>query len=555
MSNNLFQWSVIPNATKYRIQVSELIDFSTILMNIPDIDLNQISLPLTKPMTKLFWRVRAEDLQNSGLWSIVKNFTTTQRPPKNTVPANGTSGTQKNLNLSWERIGTGNRYDVLIAEDLAFTKIILDSSLIDTNYVAVRMPKNNTEYFWMVRARFNGCIGDWTAPSSFKTILQAPQLLSPANQSVSVTIYPVFKWEQVADAVTYDIEVSLDSNFAAIFKYQSEIPSIVWTFPGVKFEEKETYYWRVRAQNKEGRSLWSNFFKFIIMEQPADAPVLLSPENGSITLPLTTTLVWSKVTKAQKYYIEVSSDNNFENLIVNQELADTTLEVVGLVRYSNYWWKVSSINNGGSGEWSAVFTFRTKDQAPDEAAVLDSPDDNYTNAPVSFLFTWNPVKRALGYEIQIATSNQFEQSSIVESFDKVWSTNKKIVQLENNKTFYWRVRGWNEDGKGPWSVVRSFSTIVSSVKDNTVTAETTSVYPNPSTKGSTMIDFELNAPATVNMKILNILGKTILQLSPAEYTTGKQRIVINTANFNPGIYFYSIQAANQTYSGRFIISE
>jgi hypothetical protein len=555
LSGNLFKWTTIAKASTYRVQLSETNDFAVILSDVPNIDQNQLNLKLTLPMTKYFWRVRAEDSQNSGLWSIVKDFFSTQRPPKNLVPADSTAGMQKSLKLSWERIGPGNRYDVKIAEDIEFTKVVFDSTLIDTNYVNINMPKNNNEYFWMVRSRFNGCIGDWSLPISFKTILQSPVLLSPANKTVIPTLYPIFKWKQVIDAVTYDIEVSQDSTFTTLFKYERNIPAIEWTFASEKFEEKQTYYWRVRSENTEGRSLWSAFFVFSVSEQPAEPPILLTPENGAVTLPLTTILTWSKVTKAKKYYIEVSKDNNFQDLIVNQELPDTTIGVVGLSRYSNYWWKVRSINDGGSGEWSSVFTFRTKDEAPDEPAVLIFPEDNLQNSPVTFTFKWSKVERALGYELQIATSNQFEQQSIVLSNDKIWSEDKKILKLEFDKTYYWRVRAWNEDGKGPWSAVKSFSTILSSVRDNISVPEATTVYPNPSVKGNTVINFDLNTPGIVNVKIYNILGKPILEIPAKEFNAGNQNIELNTSNFNPGIYFYSLKTANQSYSGRFIISD
>lgn len=553
MNDNLIKWTVIPGVTKYSIEISTDSNFVDNSLIVKDISEIQTSVELTDALTDYFWRVRGEDGNNVGLWSEVFKFTTTQRAPSTFKPLDNSFGSAKELRLEWEDFGTNTYYDLKLATDMEMDNLLIDTTLLDTNFFNIIVSDNNKTYYWMVRVRTGACLGDWSKVLQFKTIINYPQLISPENESIVESIYPIFNWENINDATAYEIEVSLDSNFTKLYKFNRNIELNTMTFAGEKFEEKTTYYWRIRAKNNEGKSLWSPFFFFTIREQAVDAPTLVSPANGTIKLPLELTMLWNVKPNAATYDLEVATDNQFKNIVISQNTADTSYNAVGLDLFTNYFWRVRSINNGGAGNWSSAYSFRTKDEAPTGIVILTYPDNKAESLPTTFTFTWESVERSLYYQLLIANKESFEESSIEFDYEKVFDLNKKIFGLEYNKEYFWKVRAINEDGNGPWSVVRSFKTLdITSVEDNDPYLSEVSVSPNPS-NGFANFKFDLKKDEKVKLSIHNLLGKELYNSEFKNYNRGQNTISVNLNDFNPGVYIYNLQVGNNSYNGTIVV--
>ncbi len=72
--------------------------------------------------------------------------------------------------------------------------------------------------------------------------------------------------------------------------------------------------------------------------------------------------------------------------------------------------------------------------------------------------SWNGSPNAISYDIEIATSPDFS-SSLVESASQITGTTyQPTATLSDNQAYYWRVRGVNECGSGPWTDPASFHT-------------------------------------------------------------------------------------------------
>jgi len=82
--------------------------------------------------------------------------------------------------------------------------------------------------------------------------------------------------------------------------------------------------------------------------------------------------------------------------------------------------------------------------APVNAALLN------TNAPQ---FQWNAVSDATSYRLQIDNHANF--ASPERTRDQA-GTNYTVSPALPDNTYYWRVRGVNSDGSGPWSAARQF---------------------------------------------------------------------------------------------------
>lgn len=551
MNNTYFSWDSVDNASKYRIQVSDTANFARIMIDSAGISNNNVNLMLNLPLTNHYWRVKAEDNNNSGLWSDVREFVTTLRGPTLIYPQDQSIGIQKNTIFEWEGFGEGALYDLRVYQINSPDNyvMILDTAALTENSFNFMLPNDNTNYAWEVRLK-GICTGDWAKLSFFRTLIPAPQLLEPEDNSLAVSLYPIYKWADVIDADSYEIEISTDSTFKKRFLSDRGINANTWTMPGLQYLEFTTYFWRVRATNEDGVSNWSQVFSFTTTELPADSPILLFPENNSTKQALDNQFAWSSVDKAISYEVTISVDRDFENIYLVQETADTTLDVIGLNRFTNYWWKVQSFGKEGDGGVSSVFTFRTKDIAPDKSVVLVRPDDKAANQPIMLTFVWNSIERASSYHLQVSTNEDFSQ--VINDYASVQDTSKLVYGLEYNTTYYWRVAARNEDGIADWSDIRDFKTTFSaSVKNTDNNVQNINLSPNP-VKSIAILNINISTNSVGTLKIVDLLGNEVHRINNLELSAGENSITLNLDKLQNGSYLYIIDTPNGITSGKFI---
>jgi len=87
---------------------------------------------------------------------------------------------------------------------------------------------------------------------------------------------------------------------------------------------------------------------------------LASPSNSKVGLDTSVTFRWNKIGKAQKYYIEVSTDASSKTLSKNDwNTTDTSKTFGGLLKNQKYYWRVLVKTADGLGPWSNVWSFVT----------------------------------------------------------------------------------------------------------------------------------------------------------------------------------------------------
>jgi|GEM_PF-2794179 len=88
-----------------------------------------------------------------------------------------------------------------------------------------------------------------------------PSLIAPQNGSSYIATMPNFRWNAVANALSYSIQVAEDNDFAIVKIDRSNITSTSHT-DAIQLEKNKTYYWRVKAVNSTGESDWSGTWSF-----------------------------------------------------------------------------------------------------------------------------------------------------------------------------------------------------------------------------------------------------------------------------------------------------
>lgn len=115
--------------------------------------------------------------------------------------------------------------------------------------------------------------------------------------------------------------------------------------------------------------------------------------------------------------------------------------------------------DGSTSDWSPVWRFTTTNKSAPATPTLVSPENGAGPFPVSqgVTLVWNAVEGADSYDFQIASEPSFGAAFI--QWYAFVGTSAHVSGLEEAYTsrLYWRVRGRNPGGTGPWSKVRTFT--------------------------------------------------------------------------------------------------
>ncbi|MCE2790312.1 MAG: M12 family metallo-peptidase [Saprospiraceae bacterium] len=79
-------------------------------------------------------------------------------------------------------------------------------------------------------------------------------------------------------------------------------------------------------------------------------------------------------------------------------------------------------------------------------------------------FNWSGKRDALGYEIQVSTSPNFDPTNVVSAKEVTDTTFTSTAILNKAKIYYWRVRAKNSCRAGEWSAIQAFMTEALSCK-------------------------------------------------------------------------------------------
>ena len=105
------------------------------------------------------------------------------------------------------------------------------------------------------------------------------------------------------------------------------------------------------------------------------------------------------------------------------------------------------------------------------------------------IFQWSTINSATKYDLLVATDAVFNNIVIDKTGDNALDSNawESDIELENNTTFYWKVKARSDKSFGDWSAVGAFITEPAPVTATT-TVEVTSTTDSPLTTTSTPIE-------------------------------------------------------------------
>ncbi len=265
----VLSWYPIPEADYYRVQISADSLFSNIIDDLQVDTASSISVANLQPDKKYYWRVNAVNNSGQSPFTSPVFFKTPGPqllPPVLSAPANDLKNTPVTINFTWRPVVNADSYELQIASSSDFCELNIDTVIsIDTTFSYSGLENEHT-YYWHIKAFSKNNTYSMSNYSIERTFVTAgeppavPQIVSPENNTEDVSLSPTFNWTSSAYANSYELRLSLNSDFNNLVIDSANIAGLELKVNSLT--RNTVYYWDVRAFNPAGESGWSNYAKF-----------------------------------------------------------------------------------------------------------------------------------------------------------------------------------------------------------------------------------------------------------------------------------------------------
>lgn len=305
-----------------------------------------------------------------------------------------------------------------------------------------------------------------------------------------------------------------------------------------------------------------------ILAKPDLASIISSPipyfpaNNANVNFKIPLELKWSPVGYAEKYSFQVSLDESFANLLVDNKLTAYASFKLGLLsNNTKYFWRVKAHNDAGESKWSDVQSFTTISpfisvKKPNGGEKFNIGMDYYIQweSNITEPVTVSLIKNDLLIKNLTTTSNSFY----------LWSVDLKLILADDYKI---KIKSVADSSliaisQKQFSIVNTSST----AGGNENLPKEFSLfqnYPNPFNP-ETIITYHISEFGFVTMKMFDLLGKEIATLvdefkQPGIYSyhlsinnmpAGSQYYQLPT-----GIYFYTLTSSRGTITKKMILAK
>lgn len=273
-----------------------------------------------------------------------------------------------------------------------------------------------------------------------------PVLTYPADKA-DVLLPCVLRWQAIADAAGYRVELAFDDKFEELIAVQTTPVNALSTQAFVQIDGSKPCYWRVKplvanADNRysEARSFTGRLFSVI------------SPRDGESEVSVTPTVSWEDCGEGATYLCEVATENTFSasTMVFTQTLTATQLTLPeNLLLYdTNYYVRITVTNQGLSVQ-SPISVFTTQDVVMLPPHILSPADGQQITAPGITVQVEDTPNN--GFRFELSASNTFPPRSLEIIETATGETTAKFTRDENyleDGIYYLRVATLT---KGYWT--------------------------------------------------------------------------------------------------------
>ncbi len=278
------------------------------------------------------------------------------------------------------------------------------------------------------------------------------------------------------------------------------------------------------------------------------APFLVSPSNDAPNQITNPTLKWESSGNNILYGLMVSKSSDFSTDVVVQEskLSETEYKISNLQQKTKYYWKVNATNKKGTGPWSDIWSFTTKEKLASPEIVM--PSNGAVNVNIPVITNWSKVTGATAYNLQVCKGSAIDEGNLLVNKTGI---KEDYYYLEENillpgTKYAWRIQAIAGEETSDWTETYTFSTAggesVGERFDNENTMMVTH-FPEPVTDFA-FINFYLPKPENIRIELYNNLGVLMQVIAEGEFIGGSHQVRLLRNNLPSGAYFYKIKAGN-----------
>lgn len=268
---------------------------------------------------------------------------------------------------------------------------------------------------------------------------QSVVLLSPINNYEDSIQTKTFYWEELDDALEYELQV-VSPSFDSLISF--ELDTVITDNNFTSSFTSGSYQWRVKAKNSASETAYSSrYFGISAAASLAGQVIILdAPSNQLATKDSVIEFSWTSIEGAEEYLFRIIDNSDGTEVLsttISENSTTHTFEKDG-----NYRWTVQAINdNSASNTTEGYFTV---DRVAPLSPVLSLPSDLDTISRFNIDFSW----------VQNATIGSSVFDSLFISTDSLFNTGDsfysnsqsyRVDSLDAN-TYYWRVRSFDSAG-------------------------------------------------------------------------------------------------------------
>ncbi|MDH7445312.1 hypothetical protein [Aquimarina sp. 2201CG14-23] len=262
-------------------------------------------------------------------------------------------------------------------------------------------------------------------------------LVAPSNGSQVESTAVAFSWNAVDQATSYRLQIARPT-----FENATQIAEDT-TITATNFSTtlvKNSYEWRVRAQNSGSQTIYATAGFSIIESEDFSARdvILSSPQDNIILNNASITLQWETVTDATSYRIQLLDES--DQVIDENTSSTNSIQLTfpeGITK-----WQVRAENNTQN---TLYFTRTlTVDTMNPKKPVATTPANQatLTDAIVSFSWTREVVEGSTEFDSIYVYRNM----QLTDLVTKDQATSPTDITLDTNNTYYWFIKAFDEAG-------------------------------------------------------------------------------------------------------------
>lgn len=395
------------------------------------------------PLTTYYYRIRSINAGGQSSYSSVANATTPTNLP--TIPTNlvTTAITGARIDLSWTDASdneTGFEIHRSITSGSGFS-LVTTSPANSTSFSDVNL-QSNQQYYYKIRAINSSGQSGFTAESSATTLGLPPEPPTTLTASGASSTSILLNWIDQSGSET-GFQVERSSSPQAGYSLIATTIANISTYQDINLANGTSYYYRVRAINAIGPSIYSNIVKG---QTSIVAPNPPTSVTGHAVSASAIVLNWTDGASNEAGFVIERSLNESSGFLL---LVTTSPNAVsyrdGTVSpNTNYYYRVKAINSGGSSVYAAVVTVGTPIEMP------DGPTGAYaSNSDVGVVtINWaDNANNEVEFEIERASGGAFSTIG-TSGADATTFMDTTVVQ---GATYVYRVKAINGGGSSSYS--------------------------------------------------------------------------------------------------------